>query len=167
MSIHKEFINYNVLKNDPEQFMMSLRYCVRNDIDIIWELNNTETLETWYSSLLQCLFYLTGDLKESSEYDFYGNNDSVSEEVAINILYWMERGGSDYNVKDYYGKTVLDCIRSEEQNNHCLTSRINNENFVNILKYKCQQHIHIPVFTPSYDDRDEIYSIIEHAQFTC
>lgn len=166
----RDSINSISLKNNPTQFLENLQYCVQNDLNVVWQLSNTLEHNTWYSSLLHCLFYLTGDLRENVDCNFYGNKESIPEELAIDILYWMDQAGVDYNVQNYYGKTVYDYIIDEEQGKFSLGSRTNNKNFLRILKHKCEQYKHTPSMTLSYDDRqyhNQLYDYIEHSQYTC
>lgn len=109
---------------DPEQYLDILYYCKNNQIDVSEKIN-TKVYETWYSNHLSCLSYLVGDLENSHSHDFYGCQNSISNEMGIEIMQCLISLGVDIHDKNYYDQTVFDNIKQED----VLTSRINNEKF--------------------------------------
>lgn len=103
------------------------------------KINNNAEIDGWYSSHLQCLSYLAGDLtheakvkakKYNSDHHWYGMNVSIPDKEATEILHLMLSFGANVNIPNCYEETVFDTLDQKDT----LACRENNKLFRKCLE---------------------------------
>ena len=134
--LSSEYLNSNLLKNYPGEYLGLLESSIRNNINLKSQIHSKE-YHNWYSNHLICLYYLVGDLRyvpPQLEHNFYGKNTSINENLGIEILNALFSLDIDIYDSNYYEENIMDIIKNDENENYVLTSRINNKNFIEKLK---------------------------------
>jgi len=120
-----EFLTHNLLEYDPEKYLLVLKTCDENNVNITNVLNST-AYKTWYSSHPISLAYLVGNLVSPGETDFYGLDRYITDVMGVELINLMVKCGADLTIKNYYGDTISDVLARSGAN---LTKRINNDKF--------------------------------------
>lgn len=128
----KAKINSTILEQDPRSYYNNLkvaRQVPENAAPLRTVLNETSSENTWNSSAILQLSYLTGDLVNPNPdlqgRTFYGQYTVVADELACLILDEQLLAGADPHIENFYEDNVLQSLKYT----HVLTYRKNNEKF--------------------------------------
>lgn len=126
-------INPTLLVTNPKKLYDNLKFYNNKGVNIRDFINNDGDEKSWYSSLPTCLFYLVGDLDSEDYGNFYGSDIKIQEDFGILLMDELVKGGADLSIKNYYDRTLLDCIKEEESGLKCVTTRKNNKKFLDYV----------------------------------
>ena len=130
-----ELISPIFLEKAPKKFLENLITCNRHRIDISDYINDTGKYNCWFSSLPMCLYYLVGDLTGNGVSYFYGQNTKINEILGIEIMAQLWIAGANMAIKNYYNNNIYEEIQDEEDGKATLTTRKNNESFIEFIKF--------------------------------
>lgn len=121
---------YELLESNPENYLTELKELFQEDPEQAYRtINDCSIHETWYSSAVFCLVYLTGTFRNDFLMDlpdqFYGRDTEIEEGLSLEIFNLLQQIGIDYTVQNYYGQTLIDVINTPSR-----YSRINNKNLL-------------------------------------
>ena len=125
-------INPTLLEQDPQTYYHNLKEARQNPENaapLRTVLNDTSSENTWNSSAILQLSYLTGDLVNPNPdlqgRTFYGQYTVVADELACLILDEQLLAGADPHTENLYEENVFQSLKYT----HVLTYRKNNEKF--------------------------------------
>tara|TARA_B110000211_G_C13877124_1_gene463485 strand:+ start:106 stop:540 length:435 start_codon:yes stop_codon:yes gene_type:complete len=123
-----------LLAQEPQSFLENVQLCIDEAIGIQNYINDAGKMNTWFSPLPICLYYLVGDLKEHPAAEFYGSNTVISDDMGVEIMKLLLVAGANLNITNYYGNTIFDEIQNARHGKYSLTARRNNKKLIKFLK---------------------------------
>ena len=138
-----ELLTVGLLEDDYNEYLFLLITAARNNIDISYVLNSTDTSENWYSSHAQSLAYLVGSITDEAKslddvpdipelaHSFYGKplSEGIPDEDGCTILELMITLGADLTLKNYYDEYIWDTFSGPTR----LHTREKNDSFKNLV----------------------------------
>ena len=81
----RTYLNHKTLEQQPNSFKFILEEICLRDMEVSDIINNTSVYETYYSTLMHCVIYLTGNLIRQGSC-FYGSDYSIPDNIGLEIM---------------------------------------------------------------------------------
>lgn len=137
----KEYMNHCTLEQNPESFKLILEEIYHRNLQVADIINKTDVYDIYFSTLIHCLVFLTGNLSGGNElkWSFYGDHYSIPDSLGVEILNLLVALGGNLNTQNYYFDTVFD-FRDYNNFGYTLMARKDNEQLIDRITWLYHNH---------------------------